>query len=127
MTREEIEIGKTVWYYPILGDESSKEEAVVTSEPFNWYDGTVCCNIDTRSCIIDIENLEPRENVIKIPLTKDELIAKLEEKQKELSAAWFEEHKKEEGEWKTYSKADELRAKSIAYKECIAFIKANLV
>lgn len=127
MTREEIKIGKAVWFYP-LSDSPEREAAVITSNPFDWCGCSVCCNIDIRTCVVDIENLEPREeNVIKVPLTKDELIAKLEAKQKELSDEWYKESMKEDGEWKTHSKADDLYSRSKAYKECIEFLKENLV
>ena len=56
MTKEEIIIGKTVYYYPILGGRH-KEEAVITSEPFAMC-GTMCCEIDIRSSVVAIENLE---------------------------------------------------------------------
>lgn len=58
MEKEEIIVGKKVWYYPILGG-SKREEAVITSEPFEMC-GTVCCKIDIRSSVVDIENLEER-------------------------------------------------------------------
>ena len=58
MTKEQIEIGKKVWYYPILGD-SKREEAVIKTEPYEMC-GTVCCKIDIRSSVVDIENLEER-------------------------------------------------------------------
>lgn len=58
MEKEDIIVGKKVWYYPILGG-SKREEAVITSEPFEMC-GTVCCKIDIRSSVVDIENLEER-------------------------------------------------------------------
>ena len=57
MKKSEIEIGKKVYYYPILGG-SKKEETTITGGPFETC-GTVCCNIDIRSSVVDIENLEP--------------------------------------------------------------------
>ena len=59
MTKEQIKIGKNVWYYPILGG-SKKEAAVIESEPLEMC-GTVCCMIDIRSSVVDVENLEKRE------------------------------------------------------------------
>jgi hypothetical protein len=58
MEKEDIIVGKKVWYYPILGG-SKREEAVITSEPFEMC-GTICCKIDIRSSVVDIENLEER-------------------------------------------------------------------
>jgi hypothetical protein len=58
MTKEEIIIGTPVWYYPILG-LPKKEEAVITSEPYEMC-GTICCKINIRSSVVCIENLEKR-------------------------------------------------------------------
>ena len=59
MTKEEIIIGTPVWYYPILG-LPKKEKAVITSGPYEMC-GTVCCNIDIRSSVVCIDNLEIQE------------------------------------------------------------------
>jgi len=59
MEKEEIIVGTKVWYYPILGD-SKREEAVITSGPYEMC-GTVCCKIDIRSSVICIDNLERQE------------------------------------------------------------------
>lgn len=56
MTKEEIIIGTPVWYYPIL-DNSKREEAVITSGPYEMC-GTVCCKISIRSSVVCIDNLE---------------------------------------------------------------------
>ncbi len=56
MKKEEIIVGTKVWYCPILGD-SKKEEAVITSGPYEMC-GTVCCNIDIRSSVVCIDNLK---------------------------------------------------------------------
>ncbi len=58
MKKEQIEIGKKVLYYPILGG-SERKEAVITSEPYEMC-GTVCCKIDILSSVVDIENLKER-------------------------------------------------------------------
>lgn len=58
MKKAQIEIGKKVWYYPILGG-SERKEAVITSEPYEMC-GTVCCKIDIISSVVDIENLKER-------------------------------------------------------------------
>lgn len=56
MTKEEIKIGKKVWYHQIL-DFPKKEEAIITTEPFDMC-GTICCFINIRTSVVDIENLE---------------------------------------------------------------------
>lgn len=58
MNKEDIKIGKKVWYYPIFGG-TERKEATITSEPIEMY-GTTCCFIDIRSSVVDIENLEER-------------------------------------------------------------------
>ena len=63
MTKGEIEIGKKVWYYPILGGRERKE-AVITSGPYEMC-GTTCCTIDIISSVVDIENLEERGETTK--------------------------------------------------------------
>ena len=60
MTKNEIEVGKKVWYYPILGD-SEKKAAVIESGPYEMC-GTTCCMIDIISSVVDIENLEVRND-----------------------------------------------------------------
>ena len=59
MTKKEIQVGKKVWYYPILGG-SKKELAVIESEPYEMC-GTTCCMIDIRSSVVAIENLKAYE------------------------------------------------------------------
>ena len=56
MKKSEIIIETKVWYYPILGD-SKREEAVITSEPYEMC-GTICCKINIRSSVVCIDNLE---------------------------------------------------------------------
>lgn len=56
MKKQDIKIGKSVKYFPILGGDKY-EEATITSEPYEMC-GTVCCKIDIRSSVVDIENLE---------------------------------------------------------------------
>lgn len=58
MNKEEIKIGKKVWYHPIL-NFPEKEEAIITTEPFDMY-GTTCCFINIRTSVVNIENLEER-------------------------------------------------------------------
>lgn len=58
MTKEQIKVGKKVWYYPILGG-SKREEAVIKTDAEERY-GTVVCFVDIRSSVVDIENLEER-------------------------------------------------------------------
>ena len=58
MTKSEANIGKKVWYHPIIGN-ANREEALITSEPFDMC-GTTCCMIDIRSSVVDIESLEER-------------------------------------------------------------------
>lgn len=54
----EVCIGKKVWYHSIIGD-SKREEAIITSEPFEMC-GITCCFIDIRSSCVNIESLEER-------------------------------------------------------------------
>ena len=61
MKKEDVKPGKKVWYYPILGEEE-REAAVITSEPFVMC-GTVCCNIDICTSVVDIENLEEKNDL----------------------------------------------------------------
>ena len=58
MEKSEINVGKKVWYYPILGG-SQRKEAVITSGPYEMC-GTTCCMIDIMASVVDIENLEER-------------------------------------------------------------------
>lgn len=58
MKKNQIVIGKKVWYYPILGGIERKE-AVITSGPYEMC-GTICCKIDILSSVVDIENLKER-------------------------------------------------------------------
>ena len=60
MARNEIEVGKKVWYYPILGD-SKKKAAVIESGSYEIC-GTTCCMIDILSSVVAIENLEVRND-----------------------------------------------------------------
>ena len=59
MKKENIKIGKKVWYYPIVGC-IEREEAVITSEPLEMC-GTTCCFIDIRSSVVSIENIKERD------------------------------------------------------------------
>lgn len=56
MKKQDIKIGKSVKYFPILGG-NKYEEATITGGPYEMC-GTVCCMIDIRSSVVDIENLE---------------------------------------------------------------------
>ena len=56
MKKSKVGIGKKVWYYPILGGIDRKE-AVITGGPYEMC-GTICCNIDIISSVVDIENIE---------------------------------------------------------------------
>lgn len=58
MKRNEIVIGKNVWYHPTIGN-SYREAAVITSEVYDIC-GSECCKIDIRSGVVDIEALEER-------------------------------------------------------------------
>ncbi len=58
MNKEDIKIGKKVWYYPIFGG-TERKEATITSEPYEMC-GTICCFINICSSVVDIENLEER-------------------------------------------------------------------
>lgn len=59
MKKTKIEIGKKVWYYPILGG-AERKAAIITSQPYEMC-GTTCCKIDIMSSVVDIDNLEERE------------------------------------------------------------------
>jgi hypothetical protein len=58
MSKEEIVIGKKVYYHPIIGGEA-KKEATITSEVFE-IGGTDCCMVDTVSGCVAIEALSER-------------------------------------------------------------------
>jgi hypothetical protein len=58
MIKEEIVIGKKVYYHPIIGGEA-KKEATITSEVFE-IGGTDCCMVDTVSGCVAIEALSER-------------------------------------------------------------------
>lgn len=58
MTKEEIVIGKKVYYHPIIGGKA-KKEATITSEVFE-IGGTDCCMVDTVSGCVAIEALSER-------------------------------------------------------------------
>lgn len=58
MKTSEIEKGKKVWYYPIMGDKERKE-AIITSGPYAMC-GTTCCKIDIMDSVVDIDNLKER-------------------------------------------------------------------
>ena len=58
MSKEEIIIGKKVYYHPIIGGEA-KKEATITSEVFE-IGGTDCCMVDTVSGCVAIEALTKR-------------------------------------------------------------------
>ena len=55
MTRNEIVIGKKVFYHPIIGGEK-KKEATITSEVFE-IGNTPCCMVDSVSGCVAIEAL----------------------------------------------------------------------
>ncbi len=55
MTRDEIVIGKKVFYHPIIGGKE-KKEATITSEVFDIC-GTECCMVDSVSGCVAIEAL----------------------------------------------------------------------
>lgn len=59
MKAKQIEIGKKVWYYPILGG-SERKKAVITGGPYVMC-GTTCCNIDILGAVVCIDNLEDRK------------------------------------------------------------------
>lgn len=58
MSKEEIVIGKKVYYHPIIGGKE-KKEATITSEVFE-IGGTDCCMVDTVSGCVAIEALTER-------------------------------------------------------------------
>lgn len=58
MSKEEIIIGKKVYYHPIIGGKA-KKEATITSEVFEIC-GTDCCMVDTVSGCVAIEALSER-------------------------------------------------------------------
>ena len=58
MKKNQIVIGKKVWYYPVLGG-GERKEAVITSGPYEMC-GTICCKIDILLSVVDIENLKAR-------------------------------------------------------------------
>lgn len=58
MSKEEIVIGKKVYYHPIIGG-TEKKEATITSEVFE-IGGTPCCMVDTVSGCVSIEALTKR-------------------------------------------------------------------
>lgn len=55
MTRNEIVVGKKVFYHPIIGGEA-KKEATIISEVFDIC-GTECCMVDSVSGCVAIEAL----------------------------------------------------------------------
>lgn len=62
LNKNDIKIGKKVFYYSWVDDEhnhSEPQEAVITSEPYEMC-GTVCCKIDICKSVVDIENLSER-------------------------------------------------------------------
>lgn len=58
MSKEEIVIGKKVYYHPIIGGKE-KKEATITSEVFE-IGGTSCCMVDSVSGCVAIEALTER-------------------------------------------------------------------
>ena len=58
MSKEEIIVGKKVYYHPIIGGDA-KKEATITSEVFE-IGGTPCCMVDTVSGCVAIEALTER-------------------------------------------------------------------
>ena len=60
MKKKAIKIGMKVWYYLFLGG-SERKAAIITSEPYEMC-GTTCCKIDIMSSVVDIDNLEERND-----------------------------------------------------------------
>ena len=58
MSKEEIVVGKNVYYHPIIGGKE-KKEATITSEVFEIGD-TPCCMVDSVSGCVAIEALTER-------------------------------------------------------------------
>ena len=58
MSKEEIVVGKKVYYHPIIGGKE-KKEATITSEVFE-IGGTLCCMVDSVSGCVAIEALTER-------------------------------------------------------------------
>lgn len=56
MKVQDIQVGKKVKYHPDLGSKRF-EDAIITSGPYEIC-GSICCKIDIRSSVVDIENLE---------------------------------------------------------------------
>lgn len=59
MCKDEIVIGKKVYFHPIVGGDF-KKEATITSEVF-VIGGIDCCMLDIVSGCVDIEALSKRE------------------------------------------------------------------
>ena len=55
MKRNEIEVGRKVFYHPTIG-APEKKPAVITSEVYDIC-GTECCKIDIRTGVVAIEAL----------------------------------------------------------------------
>lgn len=62
MKADKIKVGRSVWYYPILGG-SKREPAVITGGPYEMC-GTICCKIDIVSSVVDIDNLEEMKGFV---------------------------------------------------------------
>lgn len=56
MKVQDVKIGKKVIYHPIIGDKKG-EKATITSEVYQMC-GALCCKIDIRTGVVDIEALE---------------------------------------------------------------------
>ena len=57
MKAEDVKIGKTVIYYPIIGYHTDEVTTKITSDVFEVC-GTKCCMIEARRGCIAIESLE---------------------------------------------------------------------
>ena len=58
----DIEIGKRVYYYPVVGKfNNSKAEAAIIESDVCEICGTLCCKIDIRSSVVALDNLSEEE------------------------------------------------------------------
>ena len=60
MKANEIEVGKRVFYYPVLGSYKDGIEAIIT-HGVEEVCGTTCCWIDATSSCVDIKHLVSAE------------------------------------------------------------------
>ena len=60
MKANEIEVGKRVFYYPVLGSYKDGIEAIIT-HGVEEVCGTTCCWIDAISGCVDIKHLVSAE------------------------------------------------------------------